>query len=332
MRTQDKKERRALDGSGGGSSRGQGRRGRLDDGDGDPGSDRSDYRDQESCVELVLVVFRARRTQIFANTTGAPVDIGHMVVVSVDRGEDIGRVLSKLSPLEQQVPIAGEVLRTAGRDDIERDRRNRPFEERVLEFAHRRVAARNLEMKLTGCESQLDRKRIRVYFTADSRMDFRDLVRDLAAEYHARIEMRQLGVRDDARHKDGVGICGRRLCCAGFLGDFSSVTLRAVREQHLSPNPAKVSGVCSRLMCCLAYEYEFYRKANRAFPEPGSVVKLGKDRVMVDRIDIFNDSVRVIHEDERAEDLSSEEFHRRKEQSRRRTGQSPDEAESPAGD
>jgi cell fate regulator YaaT (PSP1 superfamily) len=245
------------------------------------------------------------------------------VVVSVDRGEDLGRVLSKISPEERPDGVAGELARLAGRDDLERDRRNRPFEKRVLDFTEKRVAARGLDMRLTGCECQLDRKKIRIYFTADHRMDFRELVRDLAAEYHARIELRQLGVRDDARHKDGVGICGRRLCCAGFLGEFSSVTLRAVREQHLSPNPAKVSGVCSRLMCCLAYEYDFYRKANRSFPDPGSTVRLGEERVRVDRIDIFGDLIRVVHEDGSAEELSSEEFHRRKEQKGRKKSSAP---------
>ena len=260
-----------------------------------------------------MVAFRARRTQVFANRLSAPLDIGDEVIVSVDRGEDMGTVIAKLPPEESPERVEGEVLRGVGRDDRERARRNRPFEERVLGFARKRIESRKLDMKLTGCEVQLDRKKIRIYFTAGHRMDFRDLVRDLASEYHARIEMRQLGVRDDARHKDGIGICGRRLCCAGFLGDFSSVTLRAVREQHLSPNPAKVSGVCGRLMCCLAYEYDFYRKANRSFPRQGSVVRLGDDRVRVDRIDIFGDLIRVVHEDDTVEELSSEEFHRRKE-------------------
>ncbi len=274
--------------------------------------------------EYLVVAFRAGRTGVFANQTGLPAPSGSLVVVSVDRGEDMGRILSKLLPGEQ-LPSEpeGALLRIAGDEDMERARENREFEARVLSYCAERVRMRALEMKLTACESQLDRRRVRIYFTAEQRTDFRALVRDLAAEFRARIEMRQIGVRDDARHRDGAGICGQRLCCSAFLREFTSVTLKSVREQRLAPNPAKVSGSCSRLMCCLSYEAEFYRRADRIFPEDGSRHRLGNRNASVLSTDIFGETVRVAWEDGTEETLDIEEFHRcrRKQRSRREPGQ-----------
>lgn len=269
-------------------------------------------------VEFLVVAFLARRTQIYANQSDMPVNLGENVVVNVDRGEDLGRVMHKLPPWPVPEKVSGTLKRIARIQDLDRYSNNRSFENRVLSFCRKRIQARELEMHLTACESQLDRKKIRIYFTADHRMDFRDLVRDLAGEFHARIELRQLGVRDDAKFKDGIGICGRRLCCSGFLRDFTSVTLRSVREQRLSPNPAKISGVCSRLMCCLAYESEFYRKANRTYPEQGLSIRLDSGKVTIDRVDIFKDSISILHEDGKAEEITSEEFHRRRIQGRKK--------------
>jgi cell fate regulator YaaT (PSP1 superfamily) len=294
-------------------------------------ADEPAVQDGESCPrgtvatgECLELAFRARRLGLFTNT-GVPVDVGSMVVVSVERGEDLGRVVAKYStgealPGESQ----GEYLRLAEPSDLDRFRGNLAFEEKVLSYCRDRVRMRRLEMKLTGCESQLDRKKIRVYFTAEQRTDFRALVRDLAAEFRARIEMRQIGVRDEARHRDGVGICGLRLCCAAFLRDFTSVTLKSVREQNLAPNPSKVSGSCSRLMCCLAYETEFYRRANRVFPEAGSKHRLDTGNVVVTACDIFHDKVTVIPENGAAETMDIGEFHRKKGKGRpRKPGESP---------
>jgi cell fate regulator YaaT (PSP1 superfamily) len=269
--------------------------------------------------ELVEVAFRARRLGIFSNTTGAPVDMGARVVVSVDRGEDMGRVTGKLAP--GTVPeTAGEILREALPSDLERAESNRAYEERVLEFCRDRVRARKLDMKLTGCESQLDRRKIRIFFTAEQRTDFRALVRDLAAEFRTRIEMRQVGVRDEARHRDGVGICGQRLCCSAFLRDFTSVTLKSVREQNLAPNPSKVSGTCSRLMCCLAYEIEFYRRAARLYPEPGSRLRLEDGNATVQSVDIFGETVTLIMEKGAAVTMDLADLARKRRMGRRHEG------------
>ncbi len=272
-----------------------------------------DNGDQHS-FEILQLAFKSRRLALFANNTGIPVDIGLFAIVSVDRGEDMGKVVAKLDQSEvSSDELEGSFLRLPEIDDIERWEANREFEKEVLAHCATRVQVRNLEMRLTDCEVQLDRNRIRIFFTADQRTDFRGLVRDMASAFRARIEMRQIGVRDDAKHKDGVGICGRRLCCAGFLNDFKSVTLKSVRDQGLSPNPSKVSGACSRLMCCLEYETEFYRRAQKTFPREGMKFKLAGRQSSVRNCDIFKETVCVLFDDNSTEEvLDIEEFHRRR--------------------
>lgn len=272
-------------------------------------------------LEYLELAFRARRLAIFSNATRIPVDVGDSVVVSVERGEDLGRVVMKYPP-GVQLPSepAGEYVRIATPQDVERASDNAAFERRVTDYCRERIRMRKLEMKLTGCESQLDRKRLRIYFTADQRTDFRALVRDLAAEFRTRIEMRQIGVRDDARHRDGVGICGQRLCCASFLREFSSVTLKSVREQNMAPNPSKVSGACGRLMCCLAYESEFYRRAARVFPDVDSRHRIGNRNATVVGCDIFADTVTVAWEEGPEETLDVAEFHRKRQKQKERRG------------
>ena len=251
---------------------------------------------------------------MFANRTLKPVDMGETVIVSVDRGEDIGRVVAKLPPCESNMEhIEGSFLRLATEQDLKNSESNREFEKEVLDHCRERVKTRNLDMHLTDCESQLDRNRIRIFFTADQRTDFRGLVRDMASLFRARIEMRQIGVRDDAKYKDGVGICGRQLCCAGFLNEFKSVTLKSVRDQHLSPNPNKVSGACRRLMCCLEYETEFYRKASKTYPRAGLKLKVNGLPASVSSVDIFRETVTLLWEEKNSEEvLPIEEFHRRR--------------------
>jgi len=264
--------------------------------------------------EILQLAFKSRRLLTFANRSGKPVNMGEMVVVSVDRGEDMGRVVAKMSPSESNIDrIEGNFLRVSTPADMEDFKANREFEKEVLKHCAARVKVRNLDMRLTDCESQLDRNRIRIFFTADQRTDFRGLVRDMASAFRARIEMRQIGVRDDAKYKDGVGICGRQLCCAGFLNEFKSVTLKSVRDQHLSPNPSKVSGACSRLMCCLEYETEFYHKASRTYPRAGLKLKVNGLSALVKSIDIFRENVTIQWEGSGEEELLPiEDFHRRR--------------------
>ena len=265
-------------------------------------------------LEIIQLAFKSRRLLMFANRTCKPVNMGDMAVVSVDRGEDMGRVVDKLPPIESNIErIEGNFLRISTEADLEKYRLNGDFEKEVLQHCESRVKVRNLEMRLTDCESQLDRNRIRIFFTADQRTDFRGLVRDMASAFRARIEMRQIGVRDDAKYKDGVGICGRQLCCAGFLNEFKSVTLKSVRDQHLSPNPSKVSGACSRLMCCLEYETDFYHKASKTYPRPGLKLKVNGMQATIREVNIFKETVTLQWEGSGEEETQPiEDFHRRR--------------------
>ena len=265
-------------------------------------------------IEVLQLAFKARRILKFANRTKNLVNMGDMAVVSVDRGEDLGRVVAKLPPTVSNMErIDGNLLRIATDIDMENFRSNSDFEKEVLEHCETRIKVRNIDMRLTDCEAQLDRNRIRLFFTADQRTDFRGLVRDMASAFRARIEMRQIGVRDDAKYKDGVGICGRQLCCAGFLNEFKSVSLKSVRDQHLSPNPSKVSGACSRLMCCLEYETEFYHKASKTYPRIGLKLKVNGLHASVKETDIFVENVTLLWEESGVEEiLTIEDFHRRR--------------------
>ncbi len=268
--------------------------------------------EKNGALELLRLIFSSKRLETYVNPTDCPVSLGEMVVVAVDRGEDLGIVVAKYDPEDHVASIDGHFIRKATPADIARYHDNREFEKRILKFCGKRIQTRGMDMKLTGCEVQLDRRKIRIYFTADSRKDFRGLVRDLASKFHARIEMRQIGVRDDARQKDGVGICGRRLCCAAYLSHFRTITLKTAREQNLTPNPSKVSGVCGRLMCCLNYETEFYRKVSGLYPQPGSKVFIGKKEWTVKEVDIFHETVslRAPNDEETVMDIGK--FHRKR--------------------
>ncbi len=296
--------------------------------DSDHGDRRSYEKDRADATELFRLLFSSKRLETYINLTDSPVPVGEMVVVSVDRGEDLGIVVAKYSPRDPVASIDGHFLRKATPEDILRFEENRDFEDKVLKFCSKRIATRGMEMKLTSCESQLDRRKIRIYFTADQRKDFRGLVRDLASKFHARIEMRQIGVRDDARQKDGMGICGRQLCCSAYLSHFRSITLKAAREQDLAPNPSKVSGVCGRLMCCLNYETEFYRKASRLYPQIGARTLIGKREAKVSGVDIFAETVTLQMEDGEEKVMEIEKYHRRKKPPGRSGNNEGDDAEN----
>ncbi len=280
--------------------------------DNENGNSENYDKERSSAIELFRLIFNSRRLETFINLSNKPVSVGDLVVVSADRGEDLGMVIAKYDPRDPVASINGHFVRRATPDDLQKDQKNREFEKIVLKFCIERVSTRSMDMKLTSCESQLDRRKLRIYFTADQRKDFRGLVRDLASKFHARIEMRQIGVRDDARQKDGMGLCGKRLCCASYLSHFRSITLKTAREQDLAPNPSKVSGVCGRLMCCLNYETDFYRKASKLYPQVGSRARIGKKEGKVTAVDIFRETVTLQMEDEEDKVMDIEKFHRKK--------------------
>ena len=208
----------------------------------------------------VMVEFKGNRRDLFNNPKEFPFRRGDIAVVEVDRGQDAGLVryvyASLLKPLPMPPPFA--VIRRAGESDRLRIKSHRAFETQALTDGRQLVRRHNLPMKLVDAECRFDGLKLSLYFTAEGRVDFRELVRDLATAFHMRIDLRQIGARDELRRSDGYGPCGERLCCARFLKDFRPISAPMAKMQNLMINPSKLSGVCGRLKCCLAYEYDRY--------------------------------------------------------------------------
>ncbi|MDN5344114.1 MAG: hypothetical protein PWQ18_225 [Clostridia bacterium] len=208
---------------------------------------------------------------------------GDHVIVETARGMEYGEVVIPPRQVEEGEVVSPlrPVIRRATEADTEQVNSNRQKEKEAFAICQEKIAAHNLPMKLIDVEFTFDVSRIIFYFTAEGRVDFRELVRDLAAIFRTRIELRQIGVRDEAKMLGGLGCCGRPVCCATFLGEFDPVSIRMAKEQNLSLNPTKISGLCGRLMCCLRYENEVYEEARRHFPHCGTLVQTpaGEGRV-----------------------------------------------------
>ena len=252
-------------------------------------------------AHLIEVAFRGNRKEFFtwSGETVPPLKAG--VIVEVDRGEDFGRVHSTGELAEVRckgcahgcgtTPPPRAALRLASKADEQRDRELTTENEDTRRTAIERVKANQLVMKLTDAEWQWDRRKLTLYFTADRRVDFRGLVRDLAALFRTRIELKQIGVRDEAKRLSGVGRCGREYCSASWLPDLRPVNLGVAKDQKLSLNPQQISGACGRLMCCLRYEHEFYVLSRRKFPKEGKILTTGMGEEKVISCDIFNERI-----------------------------------------
>ena len=252
-------------------------------------------------AHLIEVAFRGNRKEFFSWTgeTAPPLKAG--VIVEADRGEDFGRVHSTGELAEVRcngcahgcgtTPPPRAALRLATTADEQLDRALTVEHEEVRRKSIDRVKANHLVMKLTDVEWQWDRRKLTLFFTAERRVDFRGLVRDLAALFRTRIELKQIGVRDEAKRLSGVGRCGREYCSASWLPDLRPVNLGIAKDQKLSLNPQQISGACGRLMCCLRYEHEFYVLSRRKFPKEGKILttSLGEEKVIA--CDIFNERV-----------------------------------------
>ena len=190
-------------------------------------------------------------------------------------------------------PPLKKVIRIATAEDAQRDAENRLKERDAMALCQKKVGEHKLQMKLVGCEYTFDNSKIMFYFTSDKRVDFRALVKDLAAAFHTRIELRQIGVRDEARMMGGLGMCGRPVCCAQFLGDFQPVSIKMAKEQSLSLNPTKISGICGRLMCCLKYEEDHYEATRKRMPRVGKEVQTPDGVGTVVDLNILKETVRV---------------------------------------
>jgi cell fate regulator YaaT (PSP1 superfamily) len=243
---------------------------------------------------LVEVTFKGMRKEFFS-CADAGVRTGEYVVVEADRGRDIGRVKATGGAARQKCADDGAVthriLRRANAEEVRELAVLRVDEERVRRTTREKVEQHGLKMKVSDAEWQWDRNKLTVYFTAERRVDFRNLVRDLARSFRTRIELRQIGVRDEAAQLGGVGRCGRQLCCSTWLREIKPISLQLAKDQSLSLNPQQISGTCGRLMCCLTYEHDAYLAARKRFPREGKTVRtsLGAERVV--NIDIWRDLV-----------------------------------------
>ena len=218
---------------------------------------------------------------------------GDKVIVETERGRALGTVVTsprEVSP-EQAPPKLKAILRIATADDLAMAETNTEKEQVAVTFCRQRIRQRGLDMKLVRAEYLFDGSKVIFYFTADGRIDFRDLVRDLAQHLRTRIEMRQIGVRDEAKLVGGLGVCGRELCCSSYLREFAPVSVKMAKAQGLALNPAKISGQCGRLLCCLAYEYENYNELRKKLPKLGKKVTLRDGTAEVISLDILQQSV-----------------------------------------
>ena len=222
------------------------------------------------------------------------------VIVETSLGEDIGEVvISKRELPEEKVPKdLKRIIRLASYKDIKRQEDNKQKEKKAMEVCKEQIKKHKLEMNLVDVEYKFDGSKIIFYFTADGRVDFRELVKDLAAIYKTRIELRQIGVRDEVRRMGGNGVCGRELCCCSFLNNFDAVSIKMAKEQNMSLNPSKISGVCGRLMCCLKYEQEAYEEKLGRLPKVGSIVETVDGEGTVDSVEILKENIRVKFKDE----------------------------------
>ncbi|HYS61056.1 MAG TPA: regulatory iron-sulfur-containing complex subunit RicT [Gemmatimonadales bacterium] len=261
-------------------------------------------------TDVIEVRFKGNRKEFFSWPSAEPLALHDSVIVEVDRGQDLGRVsavgpvaakkcagsCSGCSLAEAAAPPAPteplrSILRRATADDAAVAEQLHREEEDVRRRVMERVKSHTLPMKVSDAEWQWDRKKLTVYFTADQRVDFRALVRDLASLFHTRIELRQIGARDEAKRLDGVGRCGRQYCCSSWLPELRPVSLALAKDQHLSLNPSQISGGCGRLLCCLRYEHDFYVQTRKRFPKEGRVLRtaIGAERVLA--VDVFRETV-----------------------------------------
>ena len=220
---------------------------------------------------------------------------GESVIVETAQGEEIAEVVVPNRMIEEEKVVAPlkKVLRLASPRDIKHAEECKKKEKEAFELCNKKIKEHKLDMTLTDVEYKFDNSKILFYFTADGRVDFRDLVKDLAAIYKTRIELRQIGVRDEVKRIGGNGVCGRELCCCSFLSDFETVSIKMAKEQNISLNPSKISGNCGRLMCCLKYEQEVYEEKLNKLPNIGAIVKTPDGKGEVEGLETLKETVKV---------------------------------------
>lgn len=225
-------------------------------------------------VEVVGIRFKKAGKVYYFDPDGLKIEEGQFAIVETARGVEYGSVVkgNTLVKEEEVFQPLKKVMRVATEEDKKQEEEDKVKEQEAFRICEEKISKHNLVMKLVDVEITFDHNKLIFYFTSDGRVDFRELVKELAAVFRTRIELRQIGVRDEAKMLNGIGICGRSLCCATFLGDFTPVSIKMAKEQNLSLNPTKISGICGRLMCCLKYEEDVYEELNKNLPNVGDTI------------------------------------------------------------
>ena len=248
---------------------------------------------------IIGVRFKRLGKIYFFNPGGLKVQKGTKVIVETSQGEEYGEVIISNRVVEDNKIVSPlkKIIRIANAKDHKRFEECRRIEKEAFKVCQKKIKEHKLEMTLTDVEYKFDNSKILFYFTADGRIDFRELVKDLAAIYKTRIELRQIGVRDEVKRIGGNGVCGRELCCCSFLRDFETVSIKMAKEQNISLNPSKISGNCGRLMCCLKYEQEVYEDKLKRLPNIGAIVKTIDGTGEVDGVETLKEKIKVKFKD-----------------------------------
>lgn len=250
-------------------------------------------------VEIISVRFKEGGKHYYFNPNGAQFQPGEGVIVETTRGTEFGECVQGNTPIDEMeltAPLRPVLRRATPEDELTREK-NKEKEAKALEICQQKILEHGLEMKLVDAEWSFEGNKVLFFFTAEGRVDFRALVKDLASAIHARIELRQIGVRDETKIVGGIGICGRPLCCASYLSEFIPVSIKMAKEQNLSLNPTKISGVCGRLMCCLKNEEETYEYLNSRLPNVGDrVTTFDNLKGEVQSVNVLRQKVKVIVE------------------------------------
>ncbi len=249
--------------------------------------------------KIIGVRFRKPGKIYFFDADNIEVQKQDKVIVETTMGQEIGEVVISKREIDEENLVAPlkKIIRIATPKDIKHDEENRKKEKEAFKICEEKIAKYKLDMNLTEVEYKFDNSKILFYFTADGRIDFRELVKDLAAIFKTRIELRQIGVRDEVKRIGGNGVCGRELCCCSFLGNFETVSIKMAKEQNVSLNPSKISGNCGRLMCCLKYEQDVYEDKLKRLPKIGAIVETEDGEGVVDSIETLKEIIRVKFKD-----------------------------------
>lgn len=247
-------------------------------------------------IEIIGVKFRKNTKIYYFSPEGKKYSVGEKVIVETAKGVECGEVVLDNRLLKNKdVPAELKtIIRSATDEDLAKEESNREKEKTAFTYCQSRIEVRGLKMKLVDVESTFDNRKLLFYFTAENRVDFRELVKDLASVFKTRIELRQIGVRDEAKVLGGIGVCGREFCCKSCLRDFQPVSIKMAKEQGLSLNPGKISGACGRLMCCLKYEQNVYDELLKITPKVGAIVQTESGKGKVIEVNILSGNLRIM--------------------------------------